>query len=340
MDKETILSWLKEEDPKRLEKLWQEADKVRARCVGDEVHLRGLIEISNYCINRCYYCGINRDIRTLARYRMTEEEIMAVVREIVKRGYGTVVLQSGEDPGIKRTWMSELIRRIKGETPLAVTLSLGERNVGDFAAWRKAGADRYLLKFETSNRYLYRYLHPPRQGEEIDRLILLEELSSLGYEVGSGIMVGLPGQTYEDLYEDLSIFRRLDLDMIGIGPFIPHPKTPLGCHPDWLSRSEVPNTDLMTCKVIALTRLLCPMANIPSTTALATVNPASGRILGLERGANVIMPNFTPIKYRKLYDIYPRPQETAPGGEDPLSIILSLGRRPGKGPGNRRRQIF
>ena len=346
MNRNEILNWLREDDAKRLEELWRRADTVRRENVGDEVHLRGLIEISNHCLRACAYCGIRADNRELQRYRMSETETMACVRQAVEFGYGTVVIQSGEDYGIRTDWLAGIIRRIKAETPLAVTLSLGERPDEDLIAWRQAGADRYLLRFETSNRALYELIHPPLAGKRSDRIAILRRLEQLGYEAGSGVMIGLPGQTYEDLADDIEMFRRLDLDMIGVGPYIPHPQTPLWQQAAHLRQdgTQVPNTEGMTYKVIALTRLVCPLANIPSTTALATLNKASGRELGLARGANVVMPNLTPLAYRALYEIYPAKAclyETP--GEFHGSLrdrILSMGRKIGTGRGNSARRTF
>jgi biotin synthase len=272
---------------------------------------------------------------------MTDEEVLACARQAVAFGYGTVVLQAGEDPGLRREWITDVVRRIKGETPLAVTLSLGERSDDDLVAWREAGADRYLLRFETSNRELYDHIHPPRPGEASDRLAILRRLGQLGYEVGSGVMIGIPGQTYDDLARDIELFGELELDMIGVGPFLVHPDTPLG-DPDFRplvpEGDQVPNNELMTYKVIALARLVCPRANIPSTTALATLNKRNGRELGLVRGANVVMPNLTPPKYRVHYEIYPNKaclHETAGACQTCLQArIVSLGRDVGAGRGD------
>ncbi len=341
MHRSEILSWLRETDPTRLAELWRRADDTRQRHVGGEVHLRGLVEVSNHCVRLCAYCGLRAPNAAIERYRMTDDEILACARQAVAFGYGTVVLQSGEDPGITREGMATLVGRIKAETPLAVTLSLGERPDEDFAAWRAAGADRYLLRFETSNRVLYDRLHPPRPGTVSDRVAMLGRLRQLGYEVGSGVMIGIPGQSYADLADDLELFAPLDLDMIGVGPFLVHPDTPLGdpeFRPVALDAEQVPPSELMTYKVIALARLVCPRANIPSTTALATLNRAQGRELGLVRGANVIMPNLTPPKYRVLYQIYPDKAcllETAEGCHTCLRTrIESLGRDVGKGRGD------
>ena len=340
MNEQEVMAWLREEDALKLESIWQRADETRIAHVGGQVHLRGLIEISNICARRCAYCGISAENREIARYRMTEGEIMDCVTRAVSYGYGTVVMQAGEDYGIERDWMAGIIRRIKAETALAVTLSLGERPPEDLAAWREAGADRYLLRFETSNRVLYDRIHPPMGSKTSDRFAILRLLRSLGYEIGSGVMIGIPGQTYDDLARDILRFRELDLDMIGVGPYIPHPATPLGRDADPAPvKDQVPNTEEMTYKVVALTRLVCPEANIPSTTALATLNQVDGRELGLMRGANIVMPNLTPPKYRLMYEIYPNKaciNETSEACASCLSMrILNIGRQIGAGRGGR-----
>lgn len=337
-----ILSWLQEDDGPRLDSLWQEADRVRREQVGEEVHLRGLLEISNYCDRACQYCGIRQPNVHLDRYRMTPEEIRAGADEAVARGYGTVVLQAGEDPALDLSVLCDVIRRIKNETPLAVTLSLGERTVAELAACRRAGADRYLLRFETSNWELLEHLHPPRAGDPpTHRLDLLRVLDELEYEVGSGVMVGLPGQTLADLARDVLLFQQLDLDMIGIGPYIPHPHTPLFQKlrtADPPCAGQATADELTTYKMMALARLACPQANIPSTTALATVNPQAGPLLGLARGANVLMPNLTPAPYRRRYEIYPHKagseRTSAESANVALEQVLALGRRVGCGRGD------
>jgi biotin synthase len=322
-----IIAWLRENDSHRLAELWQAADLVRQQQVGPEVFLRGLIELSNYCVRLCGYCGLRAPNRQLERYRMTEAEVMGCAQKAVQFGYGTVVLQAGEDPGLTHDWVLQLIRRIKAETPLAVTLSLGEREDDELVAWREAGADRYLLRFETSNRRLFESIHPPRNGETCDRLAILKKLRTL--------------QTYEDLADDIELFATLDLDMIGVGPYLSHPETPLADPSKRLeapAEEQVPATELMTYKVLALTRLKCPRANIPATTALATLNTANGRELGLERGANIVMPNLTPPKYRVKYEIYPGKaciNETSDQCNTCLSRrIASIGREIGVGRGN------
>ncbi len=347
IDRSHILSLLRETDEETLQTLWRNADRVRFEHVGDEVHLRGLVEFSNYCVRQCAYCGIREANTKPTRYRMSADQIIECARRSVSYGYGTLVLQSGEDIGFSAEWLATVVRRIKEETPLAVTLSVGEREESEYALWRRAGADRYLLRFETSNRALYEKIHPRRQGRVSDRPAILRMLRDLGYEIGSGVMIGIPGQTWEILADDIMLFRELDLDMIGVGPYISHPETPLGQHSaDFYAsdESQVPATELMTYKVIALSRLACPNANFPSTTALATLNTAEGRELGLSRGANVVMPNVTPPEFRAHYEIYPSKaciDETAEQCYHCMrNRILSIGRIPGSGRGDSRRHII
>jgi biotin synthase len=336
---EEILHWLREDHPAALEQLFARADAVRRAHVGDEIHLRGLIEISSFCVRQCHYCGL-RSARTMARYRMTRDEIIAGVHSAVELGFGTVVLQSGEDFGIESAWLAEVLRTIKKETPLAITLSLGERLPDELRLWRDAGADRYLLRFETSDPALYAAIHPQRGAAVSDRVALLRELRALGYEIGSGVMVGIPGQTYEMLTRDIELFESLDLDMVGIGPFLAHPDTPLGA-PGVATAGidQVPSSEWMVLKAVALTRLVCPQANLPSTTALATINTVDGREHGLQSGANVFMPILTPAPYRQMYQIYPG---KACIDEDATQCntclrerIERLGRSVGEGPGGR-----
>ena len=341
MNHDEILAWLRESDDARLADLWRQADDTRQRNVGGDVHLRGLIEISNCCIRLCGYCGLRAPNQDLQRYRMTPEEIADCVRQGAALGYGTVVLQSGEDPGITSDAITDLVRFIKSETPLAVTLSLGERNEDELIQWRQAGADRYLLRFETSNPSLYERIHPARPDGPKDRTVILRRLKEIGYEVGSGVMIGIPGQNYDDLAHDIALFADLNLDMIGCGPYLAHPNTPLGDPQEPLlvpGDDQVPGGELMAYKVIALSRLVCPKANIPSTTALATINKQTGRELGLVRGANVVMPNLTPTKYRQLYEIYPDKaciNETAEACHHCLSgRIANIGRQIGSGRGD------
>lgn len=342
-DRKMILAWLRETSEEKLDTLWRAADDVRRTCVGDAVHLRALVEISNICVRQCAYCGLRAGNAGIERYRMSGGEILQCVREANSLGIGTVVLQGGEDYGLERDWIAEIVRRIKGETPMAVTLSLGERPGRDLEAWRKAGADRYFLRFETSDLDLYGRIHPPRASRPINRIRMLRRLQALGYQTGSGVMIGIPGQSHSSLVNDIVLFRRLDLDMIGVGPWLPHPATPMGSGGALFrcSSDEVPNSETMACKVIALTRLFCPEANIPSTTALAAVNAENGYEHGLSRGANVIMPNFTPAKYRVKYEIYPKKVLLSHPKSSVEAIrfrIESLGRGIGTGQGERIRR--
>ncbi len=340
LSRQDILTYLRTDEPSVLESLWSQADRVRREHVGEAVHLRGLVEFSNRCVRRCGYCGLNAGRRGLQRYRMTHEEVLDCAKLAVELGYGTVVLQSGEDLGCGRDWLAELIRRIKNETSLAVTLSVGERSEANLAAWREVGADRYLLRLETSDRVLFERLHPPRDGQDrTDRIALLGTLREIGYEIGSGVLVGLPGQSFASLADDLELFAELGLEMIGCGPFIAHPDTPLGVQSRApTSPEQVPNTAAMGYKVVALARLICPEANIPSTTALSTLNHAEGKQLGLARGANVVMPNLTPAQYREFYDIYPgKPAaDVDPHGRDAQlrEQLADLGRHVATGPGD------
>jgi biotin synthase len=338
MTHEEILQWLREEDPVALASLFARANETRRKHVGDEVHLRGLIEISNFCVRQCHYCGL-RMSRTMPRYRMTHEEILACAHNAVELGFGSVVMQAGEDFGIEAQWFAEVIRSIKRKTPLAITLSLGERSPRELQLWREAGADRYLLRFETSDPALYAAIHPQRGAAVSDRIALLRELRQIGYEIGSGVMVGIPGQSYEMLARDIELFEALDLDMVGIGPFLAHPDTPLGSPNAPTATDQVPSNEWMVLKAVALTRLVCPEANLPATTALATINTVDGREHGLESGANVFMPILTPAPYRQMYEIYPVKtciDEDATQCNTCLRArIERLGRTVGEGPGGR-----
>ncbi len=335
-----VSDWLYEKRFEALSVLWQAAGQTCLEVVGSEVHFRGLIEFSNHCRRNCLYCGLRAGNHRIERYRLSAEQIFTCVQTAVRLGMGTVVLQSGEDPDLSLEWMSDLVRRIKQETNLSVTLSLGERSEKELEHWRWAGADRYFMRFETSNLHVYNRLHPPLCGRKpFHRLELLKVIKRLGYETGSGIMVGLPGQTHEDLVRDIELLIRLDLDMIGLGPWLLHPGTPLGRNPGrYCTRFErqVSNLEETTYKVMAIVRLLCPMVNMPATTALTTLNRKTGIELSLTRGANVIMPDLTPMEYRKLYEIYPAKTDACQDDGDFKKLferLEKLKRRPGTGPG-------
>jgi biotin synthase len=281
-------------DDRESKQLYAAADEARARVVGDEVHLRALIEFSNHCRRNCSYCGLRRGHRALERYRMTPEEIIACAVGAARLGYGTVVLQSGEDPWYTGALLAEIVRGIKRKTEIAVTLSIGERSEDEYRRLKEAGADRFLLRIETSSPTLYRKLHPDSEWSK--RLECLKALRGLGYQVGSGVMIGLPGQTFEMLANDLLFLQSLELDMIGVGPFIPHPATPLA--------EATGGTLGLALRFVACLRLLCPEALIPATTALGAL-AVDGRQRALRAGANVLMPNCTPVPYRGRYELYP-----------------------------------
>ena len=271
------------------EYLFEKANEVREKYVGNDVHLRGLIEFSNICKCSCKYCGLRKDNLKLERFRLSPEEIVDFAKKASEYGYKTVVLQSGEDVHFK----TEILKKIKS-FDLAITLSIGEKSFEEYQAYKEAGADRYLLRIETTDKELYKQMHPNMSFE--NRVRCLKNLKSLGYEVGSGCLVGLPNQTIESLANDILFFKEIDADMIGIGPFIPNPNTPL--------HDANGGSFELALKVMALTRLLLPSINIPATTAMETLNP-NGRIIALQSGANVVMPNVTEGDYRRKYEIYP-----------------------------------
>ena len=271
------------------------ADLVRRERYGDKVYLRGLIEISNYCKNDCFYCGIRCSNKNAERYRLTKDEILACCESGYKLGFRTFVMQGGEDAHFSDSVMCDIISQIKKKYPeCAVTLSLGERSFESYKEMFDAGADRYLLRHETAEDELYKKLHPEKMSLE-NRKKCLFDLKKIGYQVGSGFMVGAPFQTHENLVADFKFLKELSPDMIGIGPYITHKETPF---------SHYKSGDLnMTLKMVAIARLMFPYALIPATTALGTIDK-NGRKMGLKSGANVVMPNLSPVKSRKLYDLY------------------------------------
>ncbi|ODA38824.1 [FeFe] hydrogenase H-cluster radical SAM maturase HydE [Desulfosporosinus sp. BG] len=274
--------------------LFSYALKTKQAYYGDKVYLRGLIEFSNICRQDCLYCGIRASNAKVERYRLTLEEILACCDQGYKLGYRTFVLQSGEDLWYTEEILVDLISAISKSYPeVAITLSIGERRTETYQSLFAAGADRFLMRHETASKELYEKLHPTMRFE--DRRACLSTLKDLGYQVGAGFMVGLPGQTPADLAEDLRYLKEFHPDMIGIGPFIPHSETPLG--------AEKGGTVEDTLVMVALARLLIPDSLIPATTALGTLNP-QGRELALEAGANVVMPIITPTSVRKQYELY------------------------------------
>lgn len=292
-DRNDIEYLLALQDQKETEELFDFADEVRRKFVGDGILLRGIVEFSNYCRNTCSYCGLNKFNKKLQRYRLTKDEIIASIEDIVSDGIKTVVLQSGEEDDLSALWLKELIERVKASFGIAVTLSVGERSFEDYQMWKKAGADRYLLKIETSDKTNYQSLHPEMNLE--NRLSCLRDLKRLGYQTGSGCIVGLKGQTVETLANDILFFAAEEIDMIGIGPFIPHQSTLLG--------SEKKGDLKMVLKVLAVTRIITKNTHLPATTATGSLGDGDGRMLALKAGANVLMPNYTPLEYKKLYEI-------------------------------------
>ena len=311
------------------EKLFLLADETRKKYVGDDVHLRGLIEFSNICKCSCKYCGLRSFNKNIERYRLTKEEIINSAKNAYNLGYRTVVLQSGEDNYFDVDKMSEIIKEIK-KLDLALTLSIGEHTFEEYKEYKKAGCDRYLLRIETSSEKLYEKMHPNMSFQ--NRLRCLEDLKTLNYEVGSGCLVGLKGQTTESLADDILFFKNFDFDMIGIGPFIPHPNTPL---------KDAKQGDFwLALKVMALVRIIMKDINIPATTAMETIQP-NGRIIALKSGANVVMPNVTTQIYRKKYEIYPNKICTSEAPEHCRNCIeakiKSIGRTISKDKGFRKK---
>lgn len=308
--------------------LLKRADRIRKKYVGDAIHLRGLIEFSNICRNNCLYCGIRRGNGKVARYRMEEDELVETARRAAALGFKTVVMQSGEDMYYTQEKMCRIIEAIK-KFDVAVTLSIGERSYGDYKAFREAGADRYLMRIETTDKDLYHRLDPGMSWQHRYECLLM--IKELGYELGSGIMVGLPGQSLESIAADLMFLRRLGVDMAGIGPFIPHPETPLAGEPDGSLH--------LALRTMAIMRLLLPDINIPATTAMESLHP-DGRMMALQGGANVVMPNVTEGEYRKLYELYPGKicvNDTPVHCRSCISRkILSIGRTIGTGYGSHR----
>ena len=289
--KKEIIDLLKDDTQNQW--LFSYADNVRKQYVGDRVHLRGLIEFSNICKCHCKYCGLRCENKTVERYRIMPDDIMLHAQRAVQMGYKTIVLQSGEDSYFTRDVMCKLIENIK-TLDVALTLSIGEKSYDDLKAYKQSGADRYLIRIETTDKNLYKKMHPYMDFEK--RMQCLKDLKKLGYETGSGCLVGLPEQTVESLADDILFFKELDADMIGIGPFIPHPDTPL--------KDCAQGNFILALKVMAIVRIMLKNINIPATTAMETLNP-NGRLIALQSGANVVMPNVTSTDFRAKYEIYP-----------------------------------
>lgn len=297
------------------------ADECRRSAVGDTVHLRAIVEFSNHCRRQCRYCGLNANNPNLRRFRMTPDEIVQAARQAADAGYHTVVLQSGEDAWFTPKVLGDVVRRIKAEAGLAITLSCGELPEEAYAYLRRCGADRYLLKHETADPALYEKLHPC--GTLENRVHCLKTLKRLGYETGSGFMIGLPGQTADIIAADLLLLCEINCDMAGIGPFIPHPDTSLG--------GEVAGSAELTKRAVALARLLLPRCNLPATTSLGVLDSSEKNNI-FSCGANVVMRKVTPPEYRKFYEIYPADfgavKSVAAERAELEDIVWKLGRIP------------
>ncbi|MCL5028543.1 MAG: [FeFe] hydrogenase H-cluster radical SAM maturase HydE [Bacteroidetes bacterium] len=328
LSKEEIITLLRAQDRNDIQAIYTKADQVRKKYCGDEVHLRGIIEFSNYCEQNCLYCGLRKFNTSLTRYRMTEEEILQTARTIYEAGIKTIVLQSGEDFDFSGEDITQIIKSIKKEFDIAITLSLGERDFAEYKIWREAGADRYLLKHETANPKLYSTYH---LGQKLyDRVEHLHYLKSLGYQIGSGNLIGLPNQSIEDIADDIILCRDLDVDMASFSPFIPSPMTPY-------QNQEQADVDYVL-KVIAVARIVLKNVHIPATTALATID-SNGREKGLMAGANVIMPNFTPSTYRNHYAIYPNKKVVENPMPSLLNTLFIAGRKIAEGQGHSLKNI-
>lgn len=302
-------------DPEVCELLKKKAVELKKKYYGDQVYVRGLIEFTNYCKNNCYYCGIRAGNRHAKRYRLTQEEILSCCEEGYRLGFRTFVLQGGEDPYDTDERMLAIIREIKRRFPdCALTLSIGEKTRESYRLFREAGADRYLLRHETANEEHYQKLHPASMSLA-KRKQCLYDLKELGYQVGAGFMVGSPEQSLENIAEDLIFLKELNPEMVGIGPFIPH-------HDTIFADKTAGSVDL-TIFLLAVIRILLPKVLLPATTALGTMDP-QGREKGFLAGANVVMPNLSPVKNRKQYELYDNKICT---GDEAAQSLASLSAR-------------
>jgi biotin synthase len=281
--------------PEVAEYLFEKARQVRHEVYGKDIFLRGLIEFTNYCRNDCLYCGIRKSNLAADRYRLSQEDILSCCQQGYELGFRTFVLQGGEDPHYTDEVMVGIVKAIRAGYPdCAITLSLGERSLESYKRLYQAGAERYLLRHETRNEEHYAYLHPVGMSLR-ERLVCLQNLRDIGYQVGCGFMVGSPGQTTDCLVDDLLFIKEFKPHMVGIGPFIPHKDTPFAAQPT--------GTLELTVFLLGLLRLLDPKLLLPATTALGTISP-TGRELGVMAGANVIMPNLSPVRVRNKYLLY------------------------------------
>ncbi len=295
LTKEEWTRLIKERTPQTAEYLFAQARKVREKCYGKDIYIRGLIEFTNICKNDCYYCGIRRSNKKAERYRLKKQDILACCRQGHELGFRTFVLQGGEDGYFSDDDIVDIVSSIKAQYPdCAITLSIGEKAFESYQRFFEAGAERYLLRHETYNQEHYGKLHPEGLSA-LNRQQCLWDLKKIGYQVGTGFMVGSPYQTPEHLAEDMLFIKELNPQMVGIGPFVPHSDTPFA--------KETGGTLELTLYMIGLLRLMLPNALLPATTALGTIDP-NGRELGVLAGANVVMPNLSPVDVRKKYLLY------------------------------------
>lgn len=323
--KENIIELLEEKDPNRVQQLYDDAFRTKIDNVGNKVYLRGLVEITNICRKNCLYCGIRRDNPSNDRYEIDIEDVIPAARFAYEQGYGSMVIQGGERHDKKFrdkiTSILKEVRKISSESPLGITLSLGEQPYEVYKEWFEAGAHRYLLRIESSTQELFEKIHPVDDSHSFQtRLTALEDLRRAGFQVGTGVMIGLPFQTLGHLADDLLFFKSFDIDMCGMGPYLEHSQTPLYQYKDLLIPKE--ERLELSLKMVAILRLMMPKINIAATTAMQSIDPA-GREKAILAGANVIMPNLTLTEVRGDYSIY----ENKPGvGEDASITSSSLER--------------
>lgn len=314
---EALAALIEYRTPELIQFLGTAANRIRLQQYGNRIFIRGLIEFSNYCRNNCYYCGIRRGNEKADRYRLTKEQILACCKEGYRLGFRTFVLQSGEDLWYTDERLEEIVRAIRSAYPdCAITLSLGERSAESYRRLFEAGADRYLLREETADAEHYRRLHPPELSFE-HRMNCLYELRQIGYQVGCGFMVGTPGEKPEHLVRDLRFIKEFQPQMVGIGPFLPHADTPF--------RAEKKGSVELTLLLLSILRIMLPGLLLPATTALGTA-AGDGRERGILAGANVVMPNLSPVSVRKKYMLYDKKICT---GEESAQCIVCMGHRIG-----------
>ena len=295
LNKAEWISLIENRTPELSEYLFEQAREVCKEHYGQHIYIRGLIEFTNYCKNDCYYCGIRRSNVNASRYRLSKEEILDCCHHGYELGFRTFVLQGGEDGYYTDAYLTDIVRSIKDKYPdCAITLSVGERSYESYKQLYEVGAERYLLRHETANEAHYRSLHP-QQLSIANRKACLQSLKDIGYQVGAGFMVGSPGQTAEHLAEDMLFLKELNPQMVGIGPFISHKDTPFS--------KETSGSLELTLYMLGLLRLMLPKVLLPATTALGTIHP-EGRELGILAGANVVMPNLSPVDVRNKYSLY------------------------------------